>query len=69
MTRTKLDSIAPVGKGPARGGKPSGVQYNFGKGSGNEGQRKTCTKDSVDTVIGVGKSAIKKPSVGLNRST
>ena len=24
--------FAPVGKGPAKGGKPSGVPYNFGKG-------------------------------------
>ena len=47
----------------------------------HEGQRKNCTKDSdfnlsvvnseslVDTVIGVGESATKKPSVGLNKST
>ena len=31
--------VAPVGEGPAKGGKPSGVPYNFGKSSCNEGQR------------------------------
>ena len=68
--------IAPVGKGPAKGGKPDGVPYNFGKGSGTKGKGK-CTKDSdlnpsvvnseslVDTVIGVGES--RKPSVGLKQ--
>ena len=69
--------IAPVGKGPVTGGKPNGVPYNFGKGSGTKGKEK-CTKDSdfnpsvvnnqslVDTAIGVGESGTKKPSVGLN---
>ena len=28
--------IAPVGKGPAKGGKPNGVPYNFGKSSGTQ---------------------------------
>ena len=32
--------IAPVGKGLAKGGKPYGVPYNFGKGSGTKGKRK-----------------------------
>ena len=55
------------------------MPYNFGKGSGTEGKGK-FTKDSdfnpsvvnseslVDTVIVVGESAIRKPSVGLNKS-
>ena len=29
--------IAPVGKGPVKGGKRNGVPYNFGKGSGTKG--------------------------------
>ena len=72
--------IAPVGKGPVKGGKPSGVPHNFGKSSGTKVQRKNA-KDSdfnpsvvnseslVDTVIGVGESGTKKSSVGLNKST
>ena len=28
--------IAPVGKGPAKGGKPDGLTYNFGNGSGTK---------------------------------
>ena len=32
--------IAPVGKGPAKGGKPNGVPYNFGKGGGTKGKGK-----------------------------
>ena len=32
--------IAPVGKGPVKGGKPNGVPYNFGKGSGTKGKGK-----------------------------
>ena len=72
--------IAPVGKGPANGGKLNGVPYNFGKGSGMKGKGK-CTMDSdfnlgvvnneslVDTVIGVGESATRKPSVYLKKST
>ena len=28
--------VAPVGKGPAKGGKLNGVPYNFGKGSGTK---------------------------------
>ena len=32
--------IAPVGKGPVKGGKPNGVPYNFGKGSGKKGKGK-----------------------------
>ena len=30
--------IAPVGKGPAKGGKPDGLPYNFGKGTKSNGQ-------------------------------
>ena len=63
-----------------KGGKPNGVPYNFGKGSGTKGKGKII-KDSdfnpsvvnneslVDTAIGVGDSGTKKPSVGLNKST
>ena len=32
--------IAPVGKGLVKGGKPNGVPYNFGKGSGTKGKGK-----------------------------
>ena len=32
--------IAPVGKGPVKGGKPNEVPYNFGKGSGTKGKGK-----------------------------
>ena len=32
--------IAPVGKGLVQGGKPNGVPYNFGKGSGTKGKGK-----------------------------
>ena len=32
--------IVPVGKGPAKGGKPNGVPSNFGKGSGTKGKGK-----------------------------
>ena len=39
MTRTKLDFIAPVGKGPVKGGKLNEVPYNFGKG-GTKGKGK-----------------------------
>ena len=34
--------IAPVGKGPVKGGKPSGVPYNFGTEQWHEGQRKNA---------------------------
>ena len=30
--------VAPVGKGPAKGGEPSGVPYNFGKNSATKGK-------------------------------
>ena len=32
--------ITPVGKGHVKGGKPNGVPYNFGKGSGTKGKGK-----------------------------
>ena len=32
--------IAPVGKGLVKGGKPNGVPYNFGEGSGTKGKGK-----------------------------
>ena len=78
--KSQAGFIAPVGKGPAKGGKPHGVPYNFGKSSGTKGRGKS-TKDSnfnpsvvnseslVDTVIGVGESGTEKPNVGLNKST
>ena len=59
--------IAPVGKGPVKGGKPDGVPYNIGKGSGKRAKEK-CIKDSdfnpsvvnneslVDSAIGIGES-------------
>ena len=65
--RNQAGFIAPVGKGPVKGGKPDGVPCNFGKGSGMKGKGK-CTKDSdfnpsvvnneslVDTAIGVDES-------------
>ena len=65
--------IAPVGKGPVKGGKPDGVPYNFGKGSGTEGKGKMQKKDSdfnpsvvnseslVGTAIGVGEWAQGSP--------
>ena len=68
-------------KALAKGGKPNGVPYNFGKRVVARRAKEKCTKDSdfnpsvvnseslVDTVIGVGESATKKPSVGLNKST
>ena len=37
--------IAPVGKGFVKGGKPNGVPYSFGKGSGAKGKGK-MHKDS-----------------------
>ena len=70
--------IAPVGKGPAKGGKPNGLAHNFGKGTKGKGK---CMMDSdfnssvgnrensEDTAIGVGESATKKLSFGLNKST
>ena len=78
MTRAKLDSLLQLVK--ALGGKPDGLPYYFGMGNGTKGKGK-CTKDSdfnpsvvnseslVDTVVGVGESAIKKLSVGLHKST
>ena len=44
--KNQVGFIAPVGKGPAKVGKPDGVPYNFGKGSGKKGRGKNCTKDS-----------------------
>ena len=64
-TRVKLDSLLQVGKGSAKGGKRSGVPYNFGKSSWHEGQRKIAqrtristrgnSESLVDTVIAVGR--------------
>ena len=41
--------IAPVGKGPAKGGKPNGVPYNFGKGSGTKGKGKNAKRTRIST--------------------
>ena len=73
--KNQIGFIAPVGEGFAKGGKPNGVPYNFGKGSGSKGKEKIHkglgfqfergdSESLVDIVIGVGESAIKKPSVG-----
>ena len=71
--------VAPVGKGPAKGGTSFGVPYNLERVVARRAKEK-CIKDSdfnpsvvnseslVDTEIGVGESATKKPSVGLNKS-
>ena len=80
MTRVKAGFIAPVGKGLAKGAKPNGVPYNFGKGSGTKGKGKMHKglgfqpergeqRKFGGAAIGVGESAIQKPSVGLNKST
>ena len=73
--------IAPVGKGPVKGGKPNGVPCNFGKGSGTKGKGQihkgssdfnpsvVINESLVDAAIGVGESCTKKPSVGLNKIT
>ena len=70
--------VVPVGEGPAKGGKPNGVPYNCGKGSGTKGKGKIAqrsvsnpsvvnSKGLVDTVNGVGGSTTKKPSVGFQQ--
>ena len=41
--------IAPVGKGPAKGGKLNGVPYNIGKGSGTKGKRKNAQRTRIST--------------------
>ena len=67
---------APVGKGRAKCGKPDGVPYNFGKGSGTKGKgqkhkglgfqpERGEQRRLVETAIGVGESGKKKPSVGF----
>ena len=38
--KSQAGFTAPVGKGPAKGGKPHGVPYNFGKSSGTKGRGK-----------------------------
>ena len=57
------------------------MPYNFGKGTGTKGkgkmhkglgfepERGETAKVSWNTVIGVGESVVRKPSVGLNKST
>ena len=72
--------IAPVGKGPAKGGKPDAVPYNFGKGSGTKGKGKMQKglgfqpgrgeqRKIGGYCIGVDKSATRKPSVSFKKST
>ena len=57
--------IGPAGKGRAKGRKPNGVPYNFGKsGTKGTGKMHNGLGSLVDTVIGVGEQGSKKPSVG-----
>ena len=80
LDATEEFSRDPVGKGPVKGGKPNGVPYNYGKGSGTKGKGNihkgldfkpsvVNNESLVGTAIGVGESGTKKPSVGLNKST
>ena len=76
--KSQAGFIGPVGKGSAKGGKLMGCPTTLERVVSRRAKGK-CTKDSdfnpgvvnseslVDTVIGVGESAIKKPSVGLTR--
>ena len=71
---------APVGKVPAKGGKPNGCHTTLERVVARRATE-TCTKDLesnqsvgnrdilVDAAIGVGELATKKRSVGLNKST
>ena len=72
--------IAPVGRGAAKGGKPHGVPYSFGNGSGTKDRGKmhkglgynpsvVNSECLVESVIGVGESGTKKLSVGSDMST
>ena len=73
-----LDDTAQAGKGHAKGGKPHGVPYNFGKSSGTKGKGKTHRgvgfqpergeQRKFGGCCGVGESGTKKPSVVLNKS-
>ena len=78
--KSQAGFIGPGGKGSAKGGKLVECPTTLERVVARRAKEK-CTKDSdfnpnvvnseslVDTVIGVGKSAIKKPSVALNKST
>ena len=78
VDKNQAGFIAPVGKGPVKGGKPNGVPYNFGMGSGTKGKGKIIKESDFNPSVvnneslvdtGVGESGTKKPSVGLNKST
>ena len=80
MTRTIAEFNVQVGKGFAKGGKLMECHTILERVVVRRAKRK-FTKDSdfnpsvvnseslVDIVIGVGESATRKPSVGLNKST
>ena len=71
--------IAPVSKGPVKGGKPNGVPYNIGKGSGTKGKGKIHKGLGFQPERGEQRKfggycnwcwrIGHKPSVGLNKST
>ena len=60
--------IAPVGKGPVKDGKPNGVPYNFGKGSGTKSKGKIIKDSDFNTSV-VNNGSLVDTSVGLNKST
>ena len=80
MTRTKLDSFLQLVNAFRKVENQKECHTTLERVVARRA-KENCTKDSdffpsvvnseslVDTVIGVGKSAIKKPSVGLNKST
>ena len=70
--------FAPVGKGLAKGGKPNGVPYNFGKSSGTKGKGKMHKGLGFQPERGEQRKfggycnwcwRFGQPSVGLNKST
>ena len=80
MTRTKLDSLPQLVKALRKVENLMECHTTLERVMARRAKER-CTKDSdfnpslvnseslVDTVIGVGESAIKKPSVGFNKST
>ena len=80
MTRTKLDSLLELVKALRKVENLMECHTILERVAARWAEEK-CTKDSdfnpsvvnseslVDTVIGVGESATRKPSVGLNKST
>ena len=49
MTRTKLDSLLQWVEALRKVDKSDGVAYNFGKGSGKNGQRKNAQRTRIST--------------------